>query len=57
MTIVSKNEVPGKKPMSDKEMVAEAERALSDIAKVREGVGRMSAQVRVPWRGVRVALK
>jgi MoxR-like ATPase len=41
MTIVSKNEVPGKKPMSDKEMVAEAERALSDIAKVREGVGQV----------------
>ena len=29
------------KPLSDKEMVAEAERALADISRVRDGVGRV----------------
>ncbi len=41
MSIVSKNQMPGEKPLSDKEMIAAAERALADIAKVREGVGRV----------------
>ncbi|MDV2968306.1 MoxR family ATPase [Nitratireductor aquimarinus] len=41
MSIVSKNEVSGEKPMSDKEMIAEAERALADIARVRDGVGQV----------------
>src|SRR5690554_3013514 len=41
MSIVSKNQMPGEKPLSDKEMIAEAERALADIAKVRDGVGKV----------------
>ena len=28
-------------PIGEKEMIAEAERALADIARVREGVGRV----------------
>ncbi|WP_048648387.1 AAA family ATPase [Nitratireductor soli] len=41
MSIVSKDRMPGEKALSDKEMIAEAERALADIARVREGVGRV----------------